>query len=145
MVMYFITVVWFRHSNQPLTNLAPKVNIISYWVLKWLYTVLWNSQSRLFFHTEESILKFQPKIKLSRAVQTEKPLGLPPLSDLYTCRVHTGKDKDPLVFHSMGMPCAIVTDYQKGFLKHVMQTCPFLPLFLYMYIYKCCIYLYKLP
>lgn len=47
-------------------------------------------------------------MKLSRAVQIEKPLLLPALSDLYTHRVHTGKDKDSLMFHSMGMPCAIV-------------------------------------
>lgn len=88
----------------------------------------------LFFHTEELILKFQPKIKLSRAVQIEKPLQLPPLSDLYTCRVHTGKDKDPLVFHSMGMPCATVLCDRLS--KRVLRSCfADLPIFILISMY----------
>lgn len=147
MVMYFITITSFRHFNKPLTNLALKENFISYWPLKWLYTFLWNSQSMLFFLTEESILKFQPKLNWAE-LSRERSLFSCLLSLIFT---HAGFIQERTRIHLCSIACeclvllCCVTDYQKGFLEHVLQTCPFLSLFLCMCIYKCCIYLYEVP
>lgn len=70
--------------------------------------------SLLFFHIEEPILKFQPKLNCwLTAAQIQKPLCLAASSlnrlnlyNLYTCSVHSENGKDPLMFDSKGMPRA---------------------------------------